>query len=125
SRGKSGRSAGGRRRRPGRPVPGAGTQGKICSMTLTLELTPELERRLVREAAKKGVAAEEYTLDLLRQHLPVEDRRAKAIALLRSWAEQGDADEQRETGEYLIRALDEDRLSDRKLFPPDLKGVTW
>ena len=29
------------------------------------------------------------------------------------------------TGEYLIRALDEDRLSDRPLFPPELKGVTW
>ena len=25
--------------------------------------------------------------------------------------------EQQETGQYLIRALDEDRLSDRKLFP--------
>ena len=30
-----------------------------------------------------------------------------------------------ETGEYLIRVLDEDRLSDRKLFPAELKGITW
>jgi hypothetical protein len=35
------------------------------------------------------------------------------------------ATEQQETGEYLIRVLDEDRLSERKLFPPELKGVTW
>ncbi|MEH1887225.1 MAG: hypothetical protein V7L19_28570, partial [Nostoc sp.] len=28
-------------------------------------------------------------------------------------------------GEYLIHALDEDRLSDRKLFPVELKGITW
>ena len=35
------------------------------------------------------------------------------------------AAEQQETGEYLIRILDEDRLSNRKLFPPELKGVTW
>jgi len=39
-----------------------------------------------------------------------------AIRLLRSWRE-GDKQEQRETWEYLKRALDEDRLSSRKLFP--------
>lgn len=43
-----------------------------------------------------------------------------AIELLRSWPEaddEEDAVEQRETWEYLKRVLDEDRLSDRKLFP--------
>ena len=35
------------------------------------------------------------------------------------------AGEQRETIEYLVRALDEDRLSDRKLFPKELKGKSW
>lgn len=40
-----------------------------------------------------------------------------AIQLLRRWATEGDEDEQRETFEYLKRALDEDRLSYRKLFP--------
>jgi excisionase family DNA binding protein len=40
-----------------------------------------------------------------------------AIELLRSWREEGDEQEQRETWEYLKKALDEDRLSDRKLFP--------
>ncbi len=39
-----------------------------------------------------------------------------AIALLRSWQE-GDAEEQRETWEFLRKALDEDRPSYRKLFP--------
>lgn len=38
-----------------------------------------------------------------------------AVALLQSWNEE-DAGEQRETWEYLKKALDEDRLSDRKLF---------
>jgi hypothetical protein len=38
------------------------------------------------------------------------------IHLLRSWRE-GDEQEQRNTWEYLKRALDEDRLSERKLFP--------
>jgi len=52
-----------------------------------------------------------------------EDFRAKqmqknqaAIELLKSWR-QGDAQEQRETLAYLKRALDEDRLSDRRRFP--------
>ncbi len=39
-----------------------------------------------------------------------------AIQLLRLWR-QGDEQEQRETWEYLKRTLEEDRLSDRKLFP--------
>lgn len=39
-----------------------------------------------------------------------------AIQLLRSWR-MGDEQEQRETLEFLKQALDEDRLSDRKLFP--------
>ncbi len=39
-----------------------------------------------------------------------------AIQLLRSWRE-GDEQEQRETWDYLRYALDEDRLSERKLFP--------
>jgi hypothetical protein len=38
------------------------------------------------------------------------------IQLLDSWS-MGDEQEQRETWEYLRKALDEDRLSDRKLFP--------
>jgi len=38
-----------------------------------------------------------------------------AIRLLRLWSE-GDEQEQRETWEYLKRALDEDRLSYRRRF---------
>jgi hypothetical protein len=38
------------------------------------------------------------------------------IDLLNSW-EQEDEEEQRETLAYLMQALDEDRLSSRKLFP--------
>jgi len=37
--------------------------------------------------------------------------------LLRQWREEGDPQEQRETLEYLMRVLDEDRFSTRKLFP--------
>lgn len=47
------------------------------------------------------------------------------LALLDSWMKEGDAEEQRETLEYLIRAMDENRPEGYKLFPPELKGKTW
>jgi len=44
-------------------------------------------------------------------------RNQVVIELLRSWEEEGDEEEQTETWEYLRTALDEDRLSNRPLFP--------
>src|SRR6266852_658150 len=92
-------------------------------MTLTLHLTSEMEERLTEEARRQGIDPDEYATQLLSRHLPPKDRRTELISLLQSWIDTGDAEEQEETGEYLIRRLDEDRLSDRKLFPPELKGV--
>jgi hypothetical protein len=94
-------------------------------MTLTLKLPPELERRLADEAGRKGIPIEQYTLQLLNELAPAGDRRDDAVRLLQLWMDHGDAAEQKETGDYLVRALDEDRLSDRKLFPPEMKGVSW
>lgn len=48
-----------------------------------------------------------------------------AREFLRYLREEGDEKEQRETFEYLVRVLDEDRMSGRKLFPAEMKGVTW
>ena len=94
-------------------------------MTLTLHLPPELEQRLTQEAQRQGLPLDDYTLELLDKSLPPQDRRTELVTLLQAWIDEEDSEEQRETGEYLIRALDEDRLSDRLLFPPKLKGVTW
>ena len=94
-------------------------------MTISLALSPELEQRLKQAAEQQGLPADAYALRLLEQHLLPAERRAELVALLQSWIDGADVTEQRETGEYLIRVLDEDRLSDRKLFPPELKGVTW
>jgi hypothetical protein len=45
-------------------------------------------------------------------------RNAKAIQLLRSWAEEGDEEEQRETMRVLREALGKGRIaSSRPLFP--------
>lgn len=54
-----------------------------------------------------------------------EDRAERLGALIRSWMDEESAGEQRETIEHLVRALDESRLSDRKLFPEELKGKSW
>lgn len=94
-------------------------------MTLTLDLPEDLEERLQDEAQRRGVPVARLTLELLDHHLPCRNPRQNVIDLLQSWLDEGDAQEQRETGEYLIRTLDEDRLSSRKLFPAELKGVTW
>ena len=95
-------------------------------MTLTLTLPSEMEARLIEEAERQGMSPGEYTLQLLQKHLQSpQDRRAALVKLVQSWIDEGDAEEQKETGDYLIRVLDEDRPSQRKLFPPDLKGVSW
>jgi hypothetical protein len=44
-------------------------------------------------------------------------RNQGAINLINSWVEEGDEQEQTETWEYLRKVLDEDRLSNRPLFP--------
>ncbi len=102
-------------------------------MTLQIDLTPYQEIILQRDAAAHGMDPSEYGRTVLVEKLEqgpkinfynpnateeeLARNRAAAIALLRQWREEGDEEEMKETGEYLLRALDEDRLSDRKLFP--------
>ncbi|HVS00122.1 MAG TPA: hypothetical protein VMW27_26080 [Thermoanaerobaculia bacterium] len=93
-------------------------------MTLILSLPPDLEERLQHEAERQGLPADTLALQLLDQHLPA-NARGELVELLQSWIDEGDPQEHKETGEYLIQALDEDRLSARSLFPPELKDVTW
>jgi hypothetical protein len=44
------------------------------------------------------------------------ERNLAAIEWLRKWREEGDAEEQTETFEYLQKVLDEDRLSSERLL---------
>jgi len=93
-------------------------------MTLTLHLPPELEQYLLQEASQQGLSVEAVTLQLL-TNLILLRQQTKAVSLLQSWIDDEDIEEQQETGQYLIRVLDEDRLSERKLFPFEMKGITW
>lgn len=64
--------------------------------------------RIFRQSVSAASSPESYTPTPVNQ---------TAIDLLRSWREEGNEEEQRETWEFLKQALDEDRLSDRPLFP--------
>lgn len=94
-------------------------------MTLTLNLPPELEQYLHNEAKQQGLSVEAIALQLLTQSILLKQKQAQAVDVLQSWIDDEDVEEQQETGQYLIQVLDQDRLSERKLFPSELKGVTW
>jgi hypothetical protein len=55
----------------------------------------------------------------------IETPKLSTIDRLQSWIDGEDAEDQKETGNYLIKTLDEDRSSVRELFPTELEGVTW
>ncbi len=93
-------------------------------MTLTLDLTTDLEQRLIDEAGRHGIAPDQFVLQVLNERLPAQTRGEQFGALLQSWLEE-DQEEQRATFEYLVRSLDEDRPSQRKLFPQAMKGISW
>jgi len=94
-------------------------------MTLTLNLPPELEQYLLQQAEQQGVSVEAMTLQLLTQSLQRKQKQAEAVDMLQSWIEDEDIEDQQETGAYLVQVLDEDRLSDRKVFLPEMQGITW
>jgi len=62
------------------------------------------------------VSQNELNKNELPQSIEQSQKNHALIQLLKSWRE-GDEEEQRNTWEYLKQALDEDPLSDRKLFP--------
>lgn len=88
-------------------------------MALELSLPPDLEERLLQEAQRLGQPREAVALALLDRHLPpVDDRRAAAVAMLHRWTEEDAALSPEEAADNaaVLRSLDEDRPSFRKLF---------
>ena len=94
-------------------------------MTLTLNLTPELQAYLLKEANQHGLSVEALALQLLKSSISLQHQQSEAADLIQSWLDDEDSEEQQETGQYLIHALDSNRWSERKLFPVEMKGVTW
>src|SRR5271165_2187600 len=81
------------------------------SGSLWLQALARLVYEPLRAASRREIESKE-----LSQSMAQFQKNQGLIQLLRSWRE-GDEREQRSTWEYLKQALDEDRLSERKLFP--------
>lgn len=94
-------------------------------MTITLTLGSQLENRLLRRANRHGISVSEYAQRLLEEQLREPQDSSSAVELLQSWIDEADPVEQKETGDYVIKALDADRLAGRQLFPPELEETTW
>ena len=96
-------------------------------MILQLTLPVKLEERLRQEAARHGQPSEAVACCLLdAQHLPPPDeRRAAALALLNQWMEEDSPMAGVDDDDEFFRNLDASRTSNRPLFPPELKGITW
>jgi len=94
-------------------------------MTLQLSLPPELERRLRAAASRTGKPVDELAVQVLDAHLPATDP-AGAVEMLLRWANEDAAltDTESAENEALLRAIDADRLSERKLFTHLLDGTT-
>lgn len=86
---------------------------------MTLTLDPKTETRLEDQARRRGVPTADYAAQLLEQAVwrDQETRRTEAIALLQSWVEDGDAEEQRETFKAVRSGLNAHHSSDRIIFP--------
>ena len=99
---------------------GRGRQATV----IHLRLSPNLEERLKQEANRHGLAPDAYALQTLEQHLPAtSDRQAAALAMLEKWhaEDAAIAPEEAAANEAILRALDEDRFSFRRLFTDVLK----
>ncbi|WP_341529732.1 hypothetical protein WKK05_10665 [Nostoc sp. UHCC 0302] len=90
-----------------------------------LKFLPGKTQKKSKKAKQQGLSVETYTLQVLQEYILPKEKQSKLVNVLQSWMNESNSDEHQETGEYLIHALDEDRLSERKLFPVELKGVTW
>jgi hypothetical protein len=89
-----------------------------------LHISPNTRIKIVIDTEDRVEHDGNGTNHLLNLTEPVDDaldlsqqKTEELLQLLDVWFQAGDAEEQRETWEFLKQALDEDRLSDRRLFP--------
>ena len=94
-------------------------------MTLTLQLSARLQERLAAAALRLGNELDEVVLDVLEQHAPDNDRRLEAIGFLEHWIDEASERAAVEPANSLLEDLDAHRPSYRKLYPAELKGITW
>jgi len=108
----------------GRLVVAAAELSRVEEIALLLDSVDAERLPATAEEIDVVLSAEQYTAQVVARHLEEARKQKTAVDILESWL-GGDAAEQKATGEELVRSLDEDRLSTRSLFPPELKGATW
>jgi len=59
-------------------------------MIVNLNLPPELEQRLAKEAAQHGLSVEAMTLQLLAASLNIKKNQAETVDMLQSWIDDED-----------------------------------
>jgi len=91
-------------------------------MSSVIVLAPELEEKVNREAARQGLKLNEYVAKALDEYTSQTEQQQSQ--LVPPWIEPA-RDPSEGYEDDFFRMLDEDRMSDRKLFPPELKGVSW
>ncbi len=88
-------------------------------MTITIDVSPEVARKLSAEADRLGEDVPGIVRGLVERQLAASPVRpydpAAALAALDSF-DEGDEQEQRETLDTLIEALDRDRPGQRSIF---------
>jgi hypothetical protein len=91
-----------------------------------IALAPETEQRLKTVAARAGLSPDEYVNQVLEEHIShaEQERRENLIALLSAWNEEEIAESEAYDDAFYLH-LDENRPAGAKLFPPELKGISW
>lgn len=88
-------------------------------MTITIDFPPDIARQLSVEADRQGKDVPGVVRGLVEQRFagrPVRAYDPAAFTALLDSFDEGDADEQRETLEYLKVAIDRDRPGQRSIF---------
>ena len=91
-------------------------------MTLTVNLSADLEGRLKRAAEAEGVAAADFVIRTLEQRL-LDDRQQAALEMLHHWREEdatidaAEIEQRRRSWEAFKAGMNEHHSSGRKVFP--------
>jgi predicted transcriptional regulator len=104
------------------PAPAGGSK----PTSITLRLTPDLRFGLEREAGARRTSPEQFALEALEKSVAqsLQERASKVAEMFRQWNE-AEVDESEALDDEFFKQLDENRTSFRKLFPPELKGISW
>jgi siroheme synthase (precorrin-2 oxidase/ferrochelatase) len=92
-------------------------------MRLTIDIPPDMERRLNQSAAVQGVDAAEYVRRLIDAHLPPPDGDDATLALLAQWDAEDETDDpqelerRRRDWEEFKQSINANHPSNRRIYP--------